>query len=368
MNDNGRLPAPRLSKSNPESKILRYLFQTIGLSYVDLFGSTPAGVDYLQNATKSLDLMIMSKTKSGLQRVGTAFVDAARAMWTHEVPKDAGAISYFSLFVLFPAILVLFHITFFILGMWELHLPVVQRIVELFPGSKGFLENNLLELMDPSPLLFLACFIVVIWGSTWIFTFLENALNRAWEVPRRRTFWESRLRNIALLVLGGTMLLASAGITLVVNAQHALADKRVPAFAKDQLINTIWAWIILAAGFVMAIAVFFCIYKLMPDRKVLWFEALSGAIVATSLWEADWKIFSKLVPTFDSQKVYGTTGFIIALLTWVYTSSLITLYGANFSAKLHRPEQQLKGASPESAPADNRPRERNVRNFPRSRR
>jgi len=31
-------------------------------------------------------------------------------MWTHEVPRDAAAISYFGLFALFPGILVLFAI------------------------------------------------------------------------------------------------------------------------------------------------------------------------------------------------------------------------------------------------------------------
>jgi YihY family inner membrane protein len=285
-------------------------------------------------------------------------------MLTHEVPRDAGAISYFSLFVLFPAILVLFHVLFVILGMYELRPTVIRKIVELFPGSRQFLENNLKDLVDPSALLFLACCIVVIWGSTWIFTFLENALNRAWEVPRRRTFWESRLRNIALLVLGGTMLLISAGITVFIDAQRALAEHRVPAFAKDQIVHAFWGWIILSAGIVMAISVFFFIYKLMPDRKVHWCEALSGALVATALWETDWKVFSSLVPIFDSH-IYGTIGFIIALLTWVYTSSLITLYGANFAAKLHRKAEKA-GPALQSPPEGPVARQLKIRTFPQS--
>jgi len=285
-------------------------------------------------------------------------------MWSHEVPRDAGAISYFTLFVLFPAILVLFYVAFAVLNLWQLRKPVIQKIVELFPGSSRFLEKNLLELTDPSPLLFLFCFIVVIWGSMWIFTFLENALNRAWEVPRRRTFWESRIRNIALLVLGGIMLLVSAVITLVLDAQKAQADRRVPAFANDQLINAMWQWIMLAAGFSSAVAVFFFIYKLMPDRRVRWAEALSGALVATTLWEIDWKIFARLIYVFDSQGVYGTTGFIIALLTWVYTSSLITLYGANFSAKLYSSGRLERAVAEFPSPAK-RPWEKNVRIFRR---
>lgn len=287
-------------------------------------------------------------------------------MWSHEVPRDAAAISYFSLFILFPAILVLFALVDPFLGLSNVRGPVVQRIITLFPGSDSFLRKNLLDMTKPPPALLLACFIVVIWGSTWVFTFLENALNRAWEVSRRRTFWESRIRSIALLVLGGTMLMTSAGISLMVGAQKALTERRVPKYAGDQIIGAMWQWIIQGAGFLIAIVVFLFIYKLMPDLKVRWSEAIWGAIVATVLWEADWKLFAKLVPVFDSQKVYGTMGFIIALLTWVYTSSLITLYGASFSAKLHQSERRRAAAILSAAVALSSVRDDKIRTFPRA--
>jgi membrane protein len=309
--------------------------------------------------------MDMAEAKPRFKRIGSAFAEAAKAMWTHEVPRDAGAISYFSLFVLFPAILVLFYIVFVILELWRLRPQVVQVIVALFPGSKSYLEANLMDLLDPSPLLFLAAFIVVIWGSAWIFTFLENALNRAWEASRRRTFWESRIRNIVLLVLGGVLLLTSAAVSLVVNTQRNLAYRNVPAFAKDPLIHAMWGWIIYAAGFLIAIVVFMFIYKLMPDCQVTWREAFWGAIVAALLWEVDWKIFALLVPAFDSQKAYGTTGFIIALLTWIYTSSLITLYGANFSARLYRAERLRLSITPAQDSAARQSWDKKIRRFPR---
>ena len=305
----------------------------------------------------------MLKAIPALRRIGVALVGAARAMWSHEIPRDAGAIAYFSLFILFPAILVLFAVVFAFLGFWDLRAPVVDRIILLFPGSAPFLRKNLSEITRPSPALFLSCFIVVIWGSTWIFTFLENALNRAWGVPRRRTFWESRLRSIALLVLGGTMLLISAGITFIVNAMKSQAETLSPAFAKDQMILTFWKWPIWTAGIMIAIIVFLFVYKLMPDCHIRWTEALTGSIVATTLWEFDWEIFVRLVPVFDPEKVYGTTGFIIALLTWLYASSLITLYGANFSAKLYGARKKDE-AGRSHLPGAGRSIGRKVRSFP----
>ena len=347
----------------PMKKGERSLFRARFSSCARLCRSCAPGC-YLQNIPKSLDSCGMSRARTGIRRVGSAFVQATVSMWSYEIPRDAASLSYFSLFIMFPAILVLFAVVDAFLGMWKLHEEVIQKIVELFPGSRMFLEKNLSEITQPSPALLLLSCIVVLWGSTWVFTFLENALNRAWGVPRRRTFWESRARSTALLLLGGTLLLVSAAITIVWGA----LSSEEPAFKQDQIINSLGHSILLGTGILIAVTVFCFTYKLMPDCRVSWCEALSGAVVATFLWEADWWIFVSLVPAFDSQKVYGTMGAIIALLMWVYTSSLITVFGANFSAKLHKAEQLPEVPAREVIPEERVSRDENIRTFPRQRR
>jgi YihY family inner membrane protein len=307
----------------------------------------------------------MSGGMLGLKRVGRAFLGAARAMMTWETPRDAGSISYFSLVALFPAILIMIAVADTFLGWLDLHDLVVKTIAALFPGSRRFLEANLREITDPPPPLLLSCAFAVLWLSTWIFSSMENALNRAWNVHTRRTFWESRLRSITLMLLGGMLLLTSAGITWIVSVLRLEATDRVPAFAQDQIIGWLWSGILLTSGFLIAIVVFFCVYKLMPDRKVLWQQAISGAIIAAVLWEIASSIFVRLLPVFDSSKVYGRTGAFIALLVWVYTTSLIMLFGANFSAQLHQPsEAELRSKSgPDSGTEHGKPRDVRVRSF-----
>ena len=258
-------------------------------------------------------------------------------MLKHETPRDAAAISYFSLLALFPAALVLIAIVDAFLGWFELHNLMVQKITSMFPGSRAFLRTNLTEFTDPSPALLLCCLGVVVWSSTWILDFVEDGLNRAWGVKKQRSFWESRARSITLMVLGGLLLLASTGVTGIVSAAQSRATAHSAGKPQAHLINWLWSSTLLGSGLVIAILVFFLIYKLMPDRRVPWHEALSGAAIAAVLWEVGSYIFARLVPFFDYQRVYGKMGAVIALLTWVYASSLITLYGANFSAQLHRP-------------------------------
>jgi membrane protein len=264
-----------------------------------------------------------------------AFAATGRTMLTHEIPRDAAGISYFCLIALVPTMLFFIALVDAFLGWMDLHGIVIQRIVALFPGSRQFLRSNLSEITTPSPAVVLSCMIIVLWSSSWIFTFIESSINRAWGVSSQRTFWESRLRSIAFMFLVGTSLLTSAAITAYISAVRARASLITTSASASYFIGRFWYFVLLASGFLIAVLIFTLIFKWMPHRKVFWREAFVGAVVTTLLWEIGSYIFGKIVPRFEYQRIYGKMGAVIALLAWVYTSNIILLFGANFSAQLH---------------------------------
>jgi uncharacterized BrkB/YihY/UPF0761 family membrane protein len=148
-----------------------------------------------------------------IQQISRSFIAAGRMMLRPEVPRDVAGISYFSLMAMIPAMLVLIALADTFLGWMHLHNTVIQNIVSLFPGSRQLLLSNLSEITAPSMTVAASCMIVVFWSYSWIFTFMESAINRAWGISSQRTFLESRLRSIALMILGGFSLLISAAIT-----------------------------------------------------------------------------------------------------------------------------------------------------------
>ena len=281
-----------------------------------------------------------------LKRTGKAFVAALSMMVHQESPGTAAAISYFSLFALFPAIVVVVTLLDRFWGWIFAHQTMMQTILALFPGSRKFVVENLAEITQPGASVFVSCLIIVFWSSSWVLMLIEKALNRAWGVQKRRTFWQSRFRSLMLLASCGVLFLISAGITGGVSALRSRANLTVPEFAEDEIINLLWSSILLAVGFMLAIVVFFVVYKVMPDHKVTWLEALSAAIFAAFFWEVASYIFAALVPSFNYQRVYGKMGAIIALLAWGYTSTLILQFGAHFSARLHRPDLEARPLFP----------------------
>jgi membrane protein len=278
----------------------------------------------------------MNRDISFLRRLWGALGSAFGALLNEDTPRDAAAISYFGMLSLFPSILLLFATADTSLG-WigEPREKIIQRFVSLFPASRQFLSDNLTDLADPSPALTVACIVVVIWCTSWICAFVENALNRAWKVSRRRPFWENRIRGMALMAVGGMCLLASVAFNAFVSAIRAQSASRIPALA-EPVFHRLWSFIPLAAGFLIAVFVFTLIYKLMPGCPISWFEAWCGSVAAAVIWELASSIFVKVLSHFNYGKIYGKAGAVIALLAWVYTSSFIMLYGAHFTAQLHQ--------------------------------
>ena len=72
-----------------------------------------------------------------LKRSLSAFVEATRTFVTPAVPRDAAAISWFTLFSLVPAALVFLSLVDAFLGWMNLHEQVLRQIATLFPGARG---------------------------------------------------------------------------------------------------------------------------------------------------------------------------------------------------------------------------------------
>ena len=76
-------------------------------------------------------------------------------------------------------------------------------------------------------------------------------------------------------------------------------------------------------------------YALLPIKKTKFRFVILGATVGTALWGVSSFLFAKYVENFgDYNATYGSIGGVIILMTWLYLSSLIFLFGAEISIVL----------------------------------
>jgi membrane protein len=84
------------------------------------------------------------------------------------------------------------------------------------------------------------------------------------------------------------------------------------------------------------------LYRYAPDRdKPQWRWVSPGAIVATILWIIASVGFTVYVANFSSyDKTYGSLGGVVVLLTWLYLSAFVVLFGAAIQCAIREADLQ----------------------------
>jgi membrane protein len=255
----------------------------------------------------------------------------------NDLTTAAAAVSYFSMLALFPTLVLLLSIGSRLLGQATVQKYVIGQVLAFLPGASTFVSKNLESISQISTGIILSCVMVMLWATSWMFTVIEKALNRIWGTYPR-SFLHGRAVNMAVMSLVFFLLSASALFTAFVTGVRSAAE-RIPLKLTPWLValsGYAWQTLFVITSLAVTVILFAVMYKLLPNTKVSVLEALPGAVLAGVFWEAAKFGFAFLLPYFHYDLLYGSIGAGVALLTWVYTSSVIMLFGAQFTALLHR--------------------------------
>ncbi|HEX8090879.1 MAG TPA: YihY/virulence factor BrkB family protein [Blastocatellia bacterium] len=273
-------------------------------------------------------------TKSHRQKILTR---SFMSFMDNDLTTAAAAISYFSMLTLFPTLLLLLTIGNHLFGPETVEKYVIGQVLAFLPGAQTFVRKNLESISEISTSVIVSCVTVMLWAASWMFMVIEKALNRVWGTYPR-SFLHGRIWNIAVMSLVWALLAASAVFTAFITGVQAAAGKihlRLgPWFTA--LTGYAWQTIFVVASIAVTILLFTVLYKLLPNTNVPFMEALTGAVLAGVLWEGAKFGFAFLLPYFHYDLLYGSIGAGVALLSWVYLSSVIMMFGAQFTALLHR--------------------------------
>jgi membrane protein len=86
---------------------------------------------------------------------------------------------------------------------------------------------------------------------------------------------------------------------------------------------------------------FFLIYKIIPNKKVLFTSALQAAFFAGLLWELAKYLFAWYVLHLARYSLYyGSLSTLAIFVLWVYYSSTILVVGGEFAYFLEEGQQR----------------------------
>jgi membrane protein len=154
---------------------------------------------------------------------------------------------------------------------------------------------------------------------------VDATLNEIWKVQQVRGWMARILVYWALLTIGPLTVGASLSATT-----YLLASPASPMQDAARLLR-----LLLDLGpFVLGGVALAALYVVVPNRRVLWRDALIGGFVASALGELLSWGFGLYIRTGTLVSIYGAFSTLPLLLLWIYMSWFALLFGAVIAATL----------------------------------
>lgn len=171
-----------------------------------------------------------------------------------------------------------------------------------------------------------------LWLSTNGVTSLIRGINRAYDQEETRPFWKRRAVSLFFTIQLSVAIILS--LILIVFGK-ILGTQILHFLGFPDVSLEIWNYARYIIALITTILVLVSLYHNTPNRRLRFRDVIPGAIVASIGWVIVSIAFSYYANNLGNYpKVYGSLGGIIALLTWIYLSSIIILMGAEINASL----------------------------------
>ena len=164
---------------------------------------------------------------------------------------------------------------------------------------------------------------------------IERAFNYTWHLTEYRGIGQRISDYLSVIMIGPILVFSAIAITATIASSTIITTLSV--------IEPIGI-IITATGtllpYLLVIAAFTAIYLLVPNTRVKFGSALTGAFIAGILWESTgWLFASFVVKSGNYTAVYSSFAILVLFMIWLYLSWLILLIGASISFYHQHPDK-----------------------------
>ena len=248
--------------------------------------------------------------------------------------KFSASLAYYTILSIGPILLVVITLMGFFYKKAYITAHVFDQISQYLGATQAAQLRGILDSISKQNLGTLFGVIgtlVLLFSSTSIFTEIQSSINYIWSVkvkPKRSwlKYISDRLLSFVLVIGMGLLML----VTLVINVVIDLLSGRFQHFLGHSDATLLEASNI-ALLFVVTTFLFWIIYKVLPDARIHWKDALIGASFTGLLFLVGKFLISYYLSKSRFITAYGAAASIILLLSWVYYSAMILYYGAQFT-------------------------------------
>jgi membrane protein len=197
----------------------------------------------------------------------------------------------------------------------------------------------------------------LLFGASQIFSELQSALNKIWEVDESRSSGMLALIKQRFFSFG---LVLAIGLLLLVSLLLSAALAAVGKFMGGAL--PLPAWMLEGLDLLVSVAgtsaLFALIFQYIPDAPTDWRRSWIGGLITAGLFTLGKTLIGLYLGKAGVGSAYGEAGSLVVVVVWVYYSAQIFFFGAELTHVLSQDAISRDAATserPHQAPAVVRP-------------
>ncbi|MCU7550523.1 YihY/virulence factor BrkB family protein [Chitinophagaceae bacterium LB-8] len=252
-----------------------------------------------------------------------------------KVTKLSASLAYYTVFSLGPLMIVIIFLASIFFGREAIEGSIYAQM-QSFVGKEAALELQQIiknaSISSKGTIAAIIGFATLLIGATSVFAEIQDSINSIWGLKPKpnKAGWllliKNRLLSFSVIASLGFILLVSLAVTAVIEALM----KRLQMMFPDVTVIIVYV-VNLVVSFTVITLLFLVIFKVLPDAKMKWKDMLAGAITTAILFMLGKFAISFYIGQSDVGSTYGAAGSLVILLLWVYYSSFILYFGAEFT-------------------------------------
>ena len=266
--------------------------------------------------------------------VWSSLKDSFKGFSDDKITKLSASLAYYTIFSLGPLLIVIIFLCSIFLGREAIEGNIYHHIQGFIGADAAKQIQDIIKNASISGKGGIAATIGIITlliGATTVFGEMQDSINGIWGLKAKpKAGWlklvKDRLLSFGLIATLGFLLLVSLGATAVVEA----IGNRLEAAFPDVTVAIFYV-INLVLNLSVTTMLFAVIFKVLPDAKIKWKDIWPGAIATSLLFLIGKFAISFYISKSEVGSTYGAAGSLVILLVWIYYSSMILYFGAEFT-------------------------------------
>ncbi len=258
--------------------------------------------------------------------------DTITAFGEDRATRLAAATAYYAIFSIAPLLVLIIGLAGLVFGEETVRKEVTQQVQSFIGQKSAGMINSMMTAQEKGGSLLATIMggVALVLGATGVFGQLQDSLNTIWGVTTKPgqsigAFIRDRFFSMAMVLGIGFLLLVSMVLTTAVSALAQYISN----------IISLPPWVAVAlngvASFVIIALLFALIFKVLPDVKVRWGHVWVGAILTAVLFTGGKYVLGWYLGRETNSSAYGLGSAFIVILLYMYYSSVILYFGAEFT-------------------------------------